>query len=99
MFQPILGLVHHNNIVTVTKQRVSKKATISKFTDLIFMYEASTSTMDIDDWKILTQGGGYTSCDVKYQTARSFINRCPILITAQESLQFKPEDQPRWIEV
>ena len=49
--------------------------------------------MDIDDWKILTQGG-YTAADVKYQTAKSFINRCPVLLTAQQKLQFKPEDQP-----
>lgn len=49
--------------------------------------------MDINDWKILTQGG-YTACDVKYQTAKSFINCCPMLLTAQTKLQFKPEDQP-----
>ena len=66
---------------------------ITKLTEVIFIDEASTSTMDIDDWKILTQGG-YTVCDVKYQTARSFINRCPMLITAQQKLHFKAEDQP-----
>ena len=66
---------------------------ITKSTEVIFIDEASTSTMDIDDWKILTQGG-YTTCDVKYQTARSFINCCPMLITAQQKLQFKAEDQP-----
>ena len=93
LFQPILGLVHHSNIATVTKQRVFNKAMITQYTEVIFVDEASTSTMDIDDWKILTQGG-FTACDVKYQTARSFINRCPMLITAQQELQFKPEDQP-----
>ena len=66
---------------------------ITKSTEVIFIDEASTSTMDIHDWKILTQGG-YTACDVKYQTARSFINRCPMLITAQQKLEFKAEDQP-----
>lgn len=93
LFQPILALVHHSNIATVTKQRVFNKAMINKSTEVIFIDEASTSTMDIDDWKILTQGG-YTACDVKYQTAKSFINRCPMLITAQRKLQFKDEDQP-----
>ena len=43
--------------------------------------------------KILTQGG-YTPADVKYQTAKSFINWCPMLLTAQQKLQFKPEGQP-----
>ena len=93
LFHPILGLVHHTNIATITKQRVFNKAMISKSTEVIFIDEASTSTMDVDDWKILTQGG-YTACDVKYQTAKSFINRCPMLLTAQNKLEFKPEDQP-----
>ena len=93
LFLPILALVHHSNIATVTKQRAFNKAMITKSTEVIFIDEASTSTMDIDDWKILTQGG-YTVCDVKYQTARSFINRCPMLITAKQKLHFKAEDQP-----
>ena len=93
LFLPILASVHQSKIATVTKQTTFNKAMITKSTEVIFIDEASTSTMDIDDWKILTQGG-YTACDVKYQTARSFINRCPMLITAQQKLQFKAEDQP-----
>ena len=92
LFQPILGLVHHGNIATITKQRVFNKAMINQFTEVIFVDEASPSTLDIDDWKILTQGG-YTVCDIKYQTAKSFINRCPMLLTAQQKLEFGPEDQ------
>ena len=65
LFHPILGLVHYTNIETITKQRVFNKAMISKSTEASFIDEASTSTMDVDDWKILTQGG-YTACDVKY---------------------------------
>ena len=93
LFQPILGLVHHSNIATITKQRVFNKAMINHFTEVIFIDEACPSTLDIDEWKILTQGG-YTACDVKYQTAKSFINRCPMLLTAQHKLELKPEDQP-----
>lgn len=86
-------LVHHSKIATITKQRAFNMAMITKATEVIFIDEASTSTMDIHDWKILTQGG-YTACDVKYQTTGSFINRCPMLIVAQQKLQFKVEDQP-----
>ena len=93
LFHLILGLIHHSNVATITKQRVFNKAMITKSTEVIFIDEASTSTMDIDDWKILTQGG-FTACDIKYQTARSFINRCPMFLTGQQKLQFKPEDQP-----
>ena len=78
---------------TITKQRVFNKAMINHFTEMIFVDEASPSTLDIDDWKILTQGG-YTACDIKYQTAKSFINRCPMLLTAQQKLELRPDDQP-----
>ena len=93
LFQPILGLIHHSNVATITKQRVFNKAMINRFTEVIFIDEACPSTLDMDDWKILTQGG-YTACDVKYKTAKSFLNRCPMLLTAQKKLEFQPVDQP-----
>ena len=93
LFFPIQGLVHHGNIATVTKQRAFNKAMINSSTEVIFIDEATEKTLDIDDWKVLTQGG-YTAHDVKYQTARAFINKCPMLITAQHKLDFGPVDQP-----
>ena len=93
LFQPLLGLTHHSHIATITKQRAFNKAMINCFTEMIFIDEASPSTLAIDNWKILTQGV-YTACDVKYKTAKSFINRCPMLLTAQQQLEFGPEDQP-----
>ena len=65
---------------------------ITPFTEVIFIDEATETTLDIDDWKILTQGG-YAAHDVKYQSARAFINRCPMLITSQQKLKFGPADQ------
>ena len=64
LFQPALGLVPHSNIATITKLRAFNKAMINRATEVIFIDEASVSTMEIDDWKILTQGG-YTAADVK----------------------------------
>ena len=93
LFFPILGLVHHGNVATVTKQRAFNKSMISKFTEVIFIDEATESTLDMDDWKTLTQGG-YSAHDVKYQAAKSFINRCPMIITSQRKLDFGPSDQP-----
>ena len=93
LFFPILSLVHHRNVATVTKQCAFNKAIIMLFTEVIFLDEATESTLDIDDWKTLTQGG-YSAHDVKYQRAKSFINRCPMLITSQRRLNFGPSDQP-----
>lgn len=93
LFFPILGLVHHGNVATVTKQRAFNKSMISKFTEVIFIDEATESTLDLDDWKTLTQGG-FSAHDVKYQAAKSFINRCPMIITSQRKLDFGPSDQP-----
>lgn len=66
---------------------------IALFTEVIFLDEATESTLDIDDWKTLMQGG-YSAHDVKYQRAKSFINLCPMLITSQRRLNFGPSDQP-----
>ena len=66
---------------------------ITSFTEVIFIDEASESTLDIDDWKVLTQGG-YSAHDVKYQTAKAFINKCPMILTTQQKLQFGPTHQP-----
>ncbi|KAL9960800.1 hypothetical protein ACROYT_G034302 [Oculina patagonica] len=93
LFFPIQGLGHHGNIATVTKQRAFNKAMINPFTEIIFIDEADEHTLEISDWKLFTQGG-YAAHDVKYQTARAFINKCPMLITAQQKLQFGTVHQP-----
>ena len=55
LFYPILSLIHHSNVATVTKQKVFNKAMIVKDTEVIFIDEATPSTLDVDDWKILTE--------------------------------------------
>ena len=93
LFFPILGLIHHGNVATVTKQRAFNKSMITPYTEAIFIDEATEKTLDMDDWKILTQGG-YAVHDVKYRNARAFINRCPMLITSQRKLDSGSADQP-----
>ena len=65
---------------------------IFKFTEVIFIDEATEPTLDIDNWKTLTQGG-YSAHNVKYQAAKSFINRCPMIIISQWKLDFHPSNQ------
>lgn len=81
LFFPILGLIPHGNVATVTKQRAFNKSMIRPFPDAIFIDEATETTLDIDEWTILTQGG-YAAHDVKYQSARAFINQCAMLFTS-----------------
>ena len=96
LLMPILGLIHYGNVATVTKQKAFNKLMITPFIEVIFIDEATERTPDIDDWKILTQGG-YAAHDVKYQRARAFINRCPMLNTSQkESLSSVPPISLRW---
>ena len=66
---------------------------IDENTEVIFIDEATVNIMDIDDWKLLTQGG-WTAIDRKFSTAKGFINRCPMLITCQKELTFPKQDQP-----
>jgi len=58
-------------MATATRQIAFNKET-TKSTKVIFIDEASTSTMDIDNWKILPRGS-FTAADVKYQIAESLI--------------------------
>ena len=75
LFFPILGLTHHKNVATVTKQRAFNKSMITPFTEVIFIDQATETTLDINDWNILTQGVYmYAAHDAKYQNARAFIN-------------------------
>ena len=74
---PNTRVMHHSNVATVTKQKVFHKAIVNKHTEVIFIDEVTPPTLEVDDWKSLTRGG-YTACDVKYRTARSFFNRCPL---------------------
>ena len=85
-------MIHHGNIATVTKQIAFNKAMITPFTKVIFIDEASESALDIADWKVLMLEG-YAAHDVKYQTAKAFLKKCPMIITAQHKLQFRPTHQ------
>ena len=66
---------------------------ITPFTEVIFIDEVDEGALAIADWKILTHGG-YTAHDVKYQTAKPFMNKCPMLVTAQQELNFGAAHQP-----
>lgn len=70
---------------------------ITPFTEVIFIDEADESVLDISDWKILTQGG-YTAHDIKFQTAKPFMNRCTMLITAQRKLDSVPQINQPWTD-
>ena len=44
---------------------------IDSSTEVIFLDEVYTNLLDIDDWKIICQGG-FTSHDVKWKKAQGF---------------------------
>ena len=50
--------------------------------------------MDVDDWKIVTQGG-WNVHEMKYCKARPVINRCPMLIACQKELEFPNEEDQK----
>ena len=49
-------IIDPSKVARVTKQRQFNKAMISESTELINLDEARVELMDIDDWKIITQG-------------------------------------------
>ena len=57
LFLPILGVIHYSRVATITKQGAFNKAMITPETQVVFLDEATTSLLKIDDWKTITQGG------------------------------------------
>ena len=58
LFALILKAVPPTKIARVTKQQAFNKAMITNHTEVIFIDKARVKLMDVDDWKILTQGDG-----------------------------------------
>lgn len=87
LFSPIQGIVHPKRIAKITKQREFNKAMINDDCEVIFLDEAHVKMMDLDDWKILTQGG-WTAHDAKFKTCQGFVNKCPMLIASQTDMDF-----------
>ena len=60
---------------------------IDSSTKVIFLDEAYANLLDIDDWKIICQGG-FTSHDVKWKQAKGFHCRASMYITCQQEMDF-----------
>ena len=71
----------------MTKQKSFNKSMIDSSTEVIFLDEAYTNLLDIDDWKIICQGG-FTSHDVKWKKAQGFLCRANMYITCQQEMDF-----------
>lgn len=54
------------------KQKNFNKAMIDNLTEVIFLDEAHPGLLDIDDWKIMCQGG-YTLHNAKWKKAQGSI--------------------------
>lgn len=75
LFAPVFQIVPLNRIARVTKQKSFNKAMIDNSTEIIFLDEAFPGLLEIDDWKILCQGG-FTSHDVKVEEGRGISLHC-----------------------
>ena len=73
LFAPVFQIVSLNRIARVTKQKNFNKAMMENLTEVTFLDEAYPGLLDIDDWKILCQGG-FTSHNAKWKKAQGFCN-------------------------
>ena len=74
-------------IATITKERQFSAAMMNEFTQLVFIDEWSTSSMDSELAKTILQGG-WMKTSVKHQQPRCFFSTCPFYITANEVPDF-----------
>lgn len=56
LFMATNKIIDPSKVARVTKQREFNKAMIDEKTELINLDEARVELMDVDDWKIITQG-------------------------------------------
>lgn len=56
LFMATSKIIDPSKVARVTKQRQFNKAMINEDTELINLDEARVELMDVDDWKIITQG-------------------------------------------
>jgi len=87
LFSPVFQIVPLCRIAHVTKQKSFNKSMIDSTTEVIFLDVAYTNLFDIDDWKIICQGG-FTSHDVKWKKAQGFHCRTSTYITCQQEMDF-----------
>ena len=90
---PLQGIIPVNRIATVTKERQFSTQCINDNTQLIFMDEWSSYSIDAETAKKLFQGGFYVS-SVKHQKPTTSILKCPFYITAMEVPSFGEMDDP-----
>ena len=82
LFSPVFQIVPLSRIARVTKQKSFNKSMIDSSIEVIFLDEAYANLLDIDDWKIICQGG-FTSHDVKWKQAKGFHCCASIYIICQ----------------
>lgn len=87
LFSPVFQIVPLNRIARVTKQKNFNKAMIDRYTEVIFLDEAFAGLLDVDDWKIICQGG-FTSHDAKWKNAEGFLCTATMFVTCQADMDF-----------
>ena len=87
LFSPVFQIVPLSRIARVTRQKNFNKSMIDSSTEVIFLDEAYSNLLDIDDWKIICQGG-FTYHDVKWKKAQGFHCRSSMYITCQQEMDF-----------
>ena len=71
LFSSVFQNVPLSRIARITKQKSFNKLMADSSTEVIFLDEAYTNLLGIDDWKIIFQGG-FISHDVKWKKAQGF---------------------------
>ena len=85
LFSPVFQIVPLSRIARVTKEKSFDKSMIDSSTEVIFLDKAYNNLLDIDDWKVICQGG-FTSHDVKWKKAQGFHCRASMCTLARPTM-------------
>ena len=84
---PFHGIIPIRRIATITREKQFSAQSIDENTQLIFMDEWTSDSLDAETAKKLLQGGYYVT-PIKHKGPNAIIIKCPFFITTMEFPNF-----------
>ena len=94
---PFQGIIPLSRIATITREKQFSTQCISDNTQLVFMDEWTSDSLDVETAKKFLQGGLYVA-SVKHKRPTTSILKCPFFITTQQMPDFGEVDNSRSLE-
>ena len=93
LLAPLQGIIPLSRIATLTREKQFSTQMVSQDTELVFVDEWSSASLDAETAKKLLQGGYFVTA-IKHKLPTTMVLKCPFLITCMEVPDFGDIDNP-----